>query len=530
MAEVAILTEKDMSDIAILTEKEKLILQKKEQLLAIQERRKQYNEESEKLEKKLLKYEEENKILYFGHEDKGHLGKYGKWAPNGPQKKLIESFKNDEFLTYTYTGGNRSGKTFLLFIFALSCMRGHFPWEDPKVVGRWIWDLREWTPPIKIRVVGQDWEKHIKTVLIPRIKEVLPKSWDFVSRKNNVGVEAYWTDPLTNSTMEILSNNSESDLFEGWEGHMVAFDEPPKENNRTACTRGLVDYNGIEMYFMTLLKEAWVSQKVINATLKDGTPDMSVCNVHAKIYDNVGFGITQKGLDNFAKKLTDEQKETRLDGVPSYMQGLVLKINRNKHVIPRPKDGIPSHYVIDISIDIGLAKPHDILYIATAPNGTKYCCFEEQIIGDGTMIADSIIKKKNKYHLRINRVICDPLAKADKNNENSTWEKIDIGLNRFEMYLEAGAKDKGDGIIQINGLLESLHEIPYLYFFQDLARTIKQVTGWMYDDNGLPQKKDDDMCENLYRLILLDTMWEEQEEHYYEYAQGNDGRNKTTGY
>jgi hypothetical protein len=413
---------------------------------------------------------------------------------------------------------------------AISLLRGHYPWEDPAVVGRWLWDLRKWRPPIKVRIVGQDWEKHIKSVVVPTLKELVPKTWNFKVRKNNVGVEAYWTDPETGGSLEIMSNNSEPEVFEGSSNHVVIYDEPPKRDVRIACARGLIDNNGIEIFAMTLLKEAWVDKDVLNKVDENGCPDKSVYSIIAESNVNVGFGISEAGLKQFASNLTPEEYNCRIRGIPSYKAGLVLDFKKTKHVIDRFV--VPSHWLIDISIDIGVSKPHDILYIATAQNGFKYVCFHDWVRGDGDAIADAVIKRKLKHGLRINRVVCDVLAKGDKNNFNSTWEKIDIGLNRYGMYLEPGTKDKEDGVIIINSYLNTVNGMPALFVFRDLVRPIDQISNWMQDKNGEISKDNDDNCENLYRLMLMDTKFFEprddrMEEDHKTYSHSI---NRVTGY
>ena len=499
------------------------------QLEEIRSKKAKIEKETEKLEKKQRRYEEENRILYFNNPEKGYLGKYGKWEYNPPQRKLFTGFKNPQKTVFVYSGGNRGGKTFSLVTLALSCIRGCFPWEDPKIVGRWIWESRGWEPPIKVRLIGQDWEKHIKTVLSPRLKELLPKSWKVSVRKNQVGVEAYFT--FQEGTLEILSNRSESELFEGWEGHFCGYDEPSKREVRIACARGLTDYNGIEVFSMTLLKEPWVDLEVMQKTLEDGTPDPSVFQVHAEIYDNIGFGLDQKGVDSFASKLSAEEREVRLRGMPSYKQGLVLKIDREKNFIER--FDIPADWVILCAVDIGVSKPHDILYKAISPKGFWYFCFEQQVTGDGFKIADSIIKKKQRYRFRLDLVIIDPLAKAAQESENSTYAQLEEGLMRFNIALETGQKHKDDGIIQLNSrLYDTVNNIPSCFIFRDLPITTRQLSNWMSDDTGKPSKKDDDMCENAYRLALLDIDWYEPEEPelYYAGNSSSQDADSVTGY
>jgi len=486
---------------------------------------------------KILRFERQNKSLFLGHEGKDYLGPHGTWRHNSLQKEAYRKWLDPGMKILTLTGANRITKSFTSFQLIMAAIRGQFAWEDPALLGH-HWQILDWEPPIKVRWVGQDWEKHIKTTLEPKIDELLPLSWGFEPKKNNVGIRATWIDPKTGGSIEIMTNKSESDIFEGWNGHLIVYDEPPKRDNRVACARGLIDTGGREIFAMTLLKEAWVDTEVINMSLPDGSPDPSVWNINADISVNIGFGITQAGVDQFKKTLNSDEISARIDGVPSYKSGLILKIDKNKHFIKRFE--IPAHWMIDISIDIGLAKGHDILYMATASDGYKYVCFEEKITGNGDAIADSIIKKIQRYKLRVNRVICDPLAKSDRNNENTVWEKIEMALMRVGIYLELGGKEKEDAIILLNeNLLWTINGNPVLFFFRDLPITTRQVSNWMWADPELMKtgekvvkasKKDEDMCENLYRLALLETRYEEPFVYQEQSDYNEKNKNPFTGY
>ena len=489
----------------------------------------------EEAKKATLEWETKNKLLFFGNPEKQYLGKYGKWGANPAQKIVLDKIKDDieSVKIVTYLGANRIGKTALTTgIFAVSLSIGHYPWEDPKEVGTWIWDRLRWKRPIKGRIVGQDWEKHVKAVIISTINELWPQSFGIEKRKNNIGVDAYYTFP-GGDTVEIMSNNSEASVFEGASLHWTIYDEPPTRDIRVACARGLVDNNGIELFAMTLLKEAWVDKEVVNLLDADGNPDPSVFNVHADIYNNEGFGISKEGIEQFKKVLNEDEIKSRIQGIPAYKAGLVLEIDRKQHYVD-PFE-VPSNWLIDVAIDIGVAKPHDLLVIATSEPNFKYVIRGEQIRGDGQMVADWIIKYIEKNNLRLNRVIVDPLAKSDRNNENSTYEKIDIHLNRFGYYLETGSKDKEDGIQRINDHLDSRYGSPSLFFFRNAGpRVFRQLENWMFDDNGKPSKEDDDAGENLYRLMLLGTKYEEPEDEVEPMGsfipESETGRNKVTGY
>jgi hypothetical protein len=280
---------------------------------------------------------------------------------------------------------------------------------------------------------------------------------------------------------------------------------------------------------MTLLKEAWVHQDVINARNEDGSPDRSVFSVDGDISVNVGYGITQKGIDQFAKTLTADEYDARIKGKPSYLSGLVCKkFNRKKHLKKRFK--IPLDWLVDIGIDIHPRKEQAILFMATSPKQERWLFHEIFRHGSGTDVGEWIIRLIKSGVLRVGRIICDPLAKGDSNNENTTFDKIDHVLGRFGYVLHTGTKDKESGIIQINEHLEGPNNEPSLFVFDDMIRTIYEFESWMYDeDTQKPQKKKDDMMENLYRLLLEDTVWYPEDE-YDEDDWSESGACAVTGY
>ena len=483
------------------------------QLKALKEKQALLQEAKLKAISEVKKFEQDNRILYLGHDGKGYLGKYGEWRLNRPQQELTDKFSTGKYKVMTYTGGNRAGKTFITTILLLSCIMGRFPWEPQERMG-WIWRLYGWTNPIKIRWVGQDWEQHIKRVMIQTLKELLPKSWEVDTKKNNVGAENIWEFKISGlpaGSIEIMSNNSDSSVFEGASLHVAAYDEPPSRDVRIACARGLVDNNGIELFAMTLLKEAWVSHDIIEKVDEEGNPDQTVYNVHAEIYDNVGLGISAEGVKQFAKSLTDDEQEIRLKGIPSYKQGLVLPIKREVHLVD--KFQIPLHWPVDISIDIHPKKPQCVLFMATSPQNLKYCFHEIAEHLPPLLLAQAIVRVKQQQNLRINRVIIDPFAKGDSNNENSVYDIMSQELARYDMHLETASKDKDHGIIELISMLWTPNKVPMLFFFRNLRNAIRQIEGWCYEENesGMmkPSKKDDDFPETLYRLALLDTKYSE---------------------
>ncbi len=462
-------------------------------------------------------YRDRNKLLFFKPD-----GKPGELRQNPSQRKLIEAWKNPIYKVFVYSGGNRIGKTTALAIICNSTMFGEWPWDNQPL-------YFPHDDPRKIRIIGQDWEQHIKAVLVPKLKEWWPQDRKVIIKKNSLGVEALWTDVQTGSTLEILSNKQESAVHEGWDGDLIAYDEPPKRDIRIANARGLIDKEGRELFSMTLLKEAWVQTDVVNACDEKGRPDRTVFSINSDIKVNIGYGITEKGVEQYAKTLKEDEKDARLRGKPSYLSGLICKNwDREKHLKKRFK--IPLDWLVDVHIDTHPRKEHAIIFVAVSPNNMKYICFEIWRHGDGKQVGEWIVRLVERYKLRVNEIICDPLAKGDKNNDNTTFDKIELVLNRHDLTLGTGTKDKESGIIEINSHLKGPNNEPSLFCFDDLPHTIHEFESWMYDEKTRkPIKTDDDFMEGLYRILLLDTEYYAPEDEDDEYMDNMDNFD-CTGY
>ena len=404
--------------------------------------------------------------------------------------------------------------------------------------GYWPWGKKEklkfpHTKPRKVRYIGQDWEKQIKTVLVPELEKWWPDNRVVSKKKNNQGIDAFWTDELTGSTLELMSNGQEPELHEGWSGDLIIFDEPCKRKIRIANARGLIDRQGRELFCMTLLKEAWISREIIKAVDENGCPDPTVFNVSGDISNNVGFGITQEGVDQFVKTLTPDEYDARIRGIPSYMSGLVYpSFSREKHIKQRFK--IPLDWVIDIAIDVHPRVEQAILFCAVSPRGDKYLCNEIWEHGDGTWVGEEIIRCINFCKYRVGSIIIDPLSKGDRNNENTVYDKVQAVLWQHGYVLQTAAKDKTSGILSVKDHFVGANKEPSLFVFDDMPRTIYELEGYMYDkETQKPIDAEDHFCENLYRLMLLDTKWSElsyQDEGEEDSYIQNQGRDMIGGY
>ena len=425
---------------------------------------------------------------------------------NPLQKKLIEAWENPQYKVFTYSGGNRLGKTTSGAIIAISTVAGCWPWSGKKL--KFMHDK-----PRKVRYVGQGWEQHVKAVVEPALKFWWPELYIVKKKKNNQGIDATWElwsrDHKKGllGTIEIMSNVQDSAVFEGWEGDLIIYDEPPRRDVRVACARGLVDREGRELFCMTLLGEAWIHREVIKAKLPDGSPDMSVFNINGESKDNVGYGITQAGLDQFAKTLKSEEYEARIKGKPSYLSSLLCpRFDIHLHV--KERFTVPLDALIDVSIDWHPSKPLAVVFLATLKNGVKYVVDEIKFRGPTKSAAEEIVRViRQRDYARVNRIVIDPLSKSGEPNDTDAYTIFGDTLAPYGYTIDVASKDKDNGIEILNGLLWTENEAPALFFFKDCVHTIQEVEDMMYDENYKPVKVNDDYFECLYRLCLMDTQW-----------------------
>lgn len=412
-------------------------------------------------------------------------------------------FTVPEFHNY-YTEGvihHNSGKTTLSAVIAISSLLGYWPWDKSKTP---LNDV-----PCKVLILGQKWEDHIAKTVVPKLWEWWPKKIPVKTRKNQY-TDYVWT--LKNgSVLHIASNRQEVDTFEGADYDVFLPDEPPKELNYDAITRGLIDRGGRTLLTATILKEPWVDRKIIRAKNEDGTPDRTVFNVHTTMDGNVGYGLLKKEVDKYKWRNRDNSEllQARVEGIPAYMQGLVLPpFKREIHL--KSRFPIPTDWLVDLEIDVHPRERQAVLFIATNPRNERYLCDEIWMHGDGTAVGHAIVRRILQHgYLRVNYIEIDPLAKSDSNNEDTTRGKIDKVLRKFALnnkwfnprpptntsYDEGifcvgiATKDKDSGILSIKEHLKGANNEPSLWIFDDLIRTIYEIEGWMYDkDTQKPQK------------------------------------------
>lgn len=476
-----------------------------------------------------------------------------------PHKKQQEASSSKADIRLVL-GGNRSGKTEWDILEVIANLVGFRPWLPPdhpdyftKFYGR----------AVTARMFGEDFNTHLKGVLVPKLRKWIPKKWLVgTPKKNQQGVEVFWQvkSPLTGlvSSLELMSYEQGSEKAEGWSGHFVAFDEPPPRDVFIAAVRGLTDYGGLCWFSMTPLKEPWIyddlwclqtkeedevldkdSVKEMANTLKG----MNIFAVTMDMRDNVGYGLTEEAIIKFESLLNEDEKEARIHGRFTHLQGLIYKeFDPRIHVLPddvideivNPNSKTMPECTYYEAIDPHLRKPHAVSFMAVAPDGTKYIYDEIWEKGLIKEIAQ-IIKLKRRGDPVF--TLIDPLAVTPDPISGSTIlnEFIKEGVKK----VIEGSKDRERGINLLHTELKLENGRPGIYIARRCVQTISNFQHYIWDDytgraadkndpKQSPRKKNDDFLECIHRLLCAGAAYRRKrtDDKRKNYPQGIDHGNK----
>jgi hypothetical protein len=443
------------------------------------------------IEEMRLAYQQGNRIEFFVR-------------PNPPQAEVIEAFLDPRYMIIILSGGNQIGKTLILCVLGIAMMHGYLPWDGRRI--KWV----SHSGPRKTRLIGTDWAAHKpEGQIYETLEEWWPQSREVVTRGSQNCPKNIWRDVKTGSTMVMASAESKVKAHAGKKFDLLLCDEPVARPIWVENKRGLMARHGKAVFAATLLDEDWMDIELIRARDKFGRLDRSVYNVEATIYDNLGYGLTKEGIEQFEKGLTEEEKQARMLGIPSSRLGLVMKqfnVQRNM----RRKGVIPLDWIVHIAFDWHPRKQQAILFVAQNSRGEWWVIDEIWEHGSGKMYAEEIVRrvKANSYRVEYS-ILIDALAKGDTNNDDGcTYEQVEKVLTTHKLSLDVGTKDRDSGITEIQDCLLSQNGVATLFVMEHCVRTLHEMQSWKWNkDTQKAVEENDDMMSNLYRIILRATKW-----------------------
>ena len=362
--------------------------------------------------------------------------------------------------------------------------------------------------PLKIRILGEDYEKSIGQVLLPYVFKFIPPEMIVNKRKGQTGVYNQISiknvyDSQHPHVIDFLTYQQDSALHEGWDGHILICDEPPPRSHFIANKRGLIDHNGITLMMMTPLKEPWISNELVNSS------DPSIRVVEMDSYANPH--VPKSAIDDFAKNLNEDEIATRIHGKFLHLQGLVFKeFKKETHVI-EPLAIIPHDWTCYVAIDTHPRTPQALLFVVVDNRNQIYCVHEIFQHGTPEEVAEWVIK----YHKDTRKVymaVMEPASSGDAARGDTTFMIIQRKLLAEGIQVTLGSKDLAGGILMMRQVLKTPNGRPALFVYNTLKELVFEFLNYVWkemkrpdgrSESQKPSDERDHLIEDLRRLVQL---------------------------
>lgn len=441
-----------------------------------------------------LSVEQLNTLLQYKYELEDRQKNYGicYYKPQPYQQKFHDSFKKIRLML----GGNQVGKT--------ECGVA----EDIRIalaMDNTIEKLK-CRPPYRIRVAANDLDKGVQETLVPKYEKLLP--YDCIDRISKYSGGQWKKLTFKNkSTIEFLSYEQETKLYEGWTGHYAHFDEPPPQDKYTATVRGLMRFDGKLSITATPLNEPWIYDEIYLPGMK-GNKDIDIFEV--SLFDNIY--LTEKARQFFISQIPEEEKDARVYGKFKHLTGLVYKDFCAKHIMRSFE--IPKNWVRICAMDYHSQKDCVMVWVAIDEKDRAFV-YDELVTG-GTVkdIAEKIVAKEQETGGAAEYRFIDSIsATPDRISGRNAQREFGAEGIRLNWPLSFRSSTK-NFVVGKNAVCEYLKLVdgePSIYFFGDKCPQLISCMGkyvWSEPDkkNAVrerPKKVYDDLPDALrYALVL----------------------------
>lgn len=415
--------------------------------------------------------------------------------------------------------GNRFGKSHMGCAEDCAWLLGERPWYPEGDPARYGGIPRK---PNKGLVVTTNLEKVSEVWTGPggKIWSLLPKSFVKRAIKNTNGVITS-IECANGSLLKFYTTKqwlADPDTAESSDYDFLHIDEPCPRGLYVAVARGLVDRCGSEWFTLTPLSEPWIAEEFF---LEDGGLKPNCWVITGTIYDNPT--LTEEAIKEFASKLSDDERECRLNGIPLHLAGLVYKeFHWDVHVLKEPPLGWksfeepPEDWPVYVAIDPHPQTPHAVLFCTVSPFGKRYYFYDMFVHCGITHLVKGFPERNIQGilpFLKGRRPVwtkMDPLGFVlDPEDENCMAEEA----ARAGLPVEKATKALAQGILLVKQelLKRDMNGQPVIYFCPTARRTLWEIRRWSWDEKeNKPIDRDDHMMENLYRLEISQPRWVEQ--------------------
>ncbi len=448
-----------------------------------------------------------------------------------PHQKQDNFHRAGNFKHRLWEAGNRSGKS-----------TGGVAEDAAHLVGERLW-LPKTDPartlgiplhPRKGIVIAADWDKVDEIFTSERGTEgklwsMLPRGYVKSKRRNHSSaielVECIDGSTLRFDTVKSFMVNPMG--LESSDHDFAHYDEPCPEAMYKAISRGLIDRDGKDWFCLTPITEPWIhynffpDRRAKDEILIDGPKWAQRSGIRDNPY------LSEASIADFEATLTDDEKSCRIHGIPLSLSGLVYKeFDWDRHVLSQVPVGWrgyndpPLHYTIYIAIDPHPQTPHCVLFLAVAPTGEWFIYDEIYVHCTVEQLAEKIklrlmTRNSNGHYVsRFNvRTICDPYAFNSFPVMGSHGHHITMADEFADagVFISKATKALEQGILAVKRVLLQTNQ---LFISPHLEETLHEFGHYCWDTKeNKPKDERDHAMENLYRLVLEEPMWIDQNQN-----------------
>lgn len=353
--------------------------------------------------------------------------------PKGDQQRFFEHQQDTVRLVL---GSNRSGKTVIGALEAISHSLGYRPWlpeDHPLRIVR----LPDGAPipvPNVGRILAQNYRQAINQTIWPKFLEWAPMHQIKKIEKNAQGITTavHWKN---GSIIHFMSDDQDDLAFEGPSGHWFWVDEPCGYRKWTGLRRGLVDHGGHCWFTMTPLGAFWINETIVD---RAEVPGSGVSMFKLSIWDNCtenGGYLTRAAIEDFLQDLREDELEARLHGNFIQLAGRVYKIWEPRPPYWIPPFDIPLSWPRVVVIDPHARKPIAVVWLAVSPDNQVFV-YRELYDGSLRTVKDvsDRIKELEKHPAGVNepvvlRLIDNSARQTERiMGESIQWAFADNGI------------------------------------------------------------------------------------------------------
>jgi hypothetical protein len=405
--------------------------------------------------------------------------------------------------TVVYLGGWRSSKTSTALVNVIVRMAGEHPLQKMGLVKK---------PPLRVRVMANDFDTCHRDVIIPRLKQYLPTDWNVKWGYKQQSVTIKPPDQ-PESWIQLCTYNQSFTSLGGVDLDIIICDEmPPDESIYNQAQGRLMDRDGQLIIAATAdLGLDW-SYYGLYLPWKGGDKDIEYH--HLRTQDNVDENnnprIKPEAVEARAKKMSDEERRARIEGEYVALSGLCWPNLTQKYIKKFPvPSGVWCHYFL---MDYHSAQACACIWAAVNKEKRVWVYAEAEYQLTLRNMAKAILDREGNRYI-VQRLIDVTAANPERGGDaiETAIDKLTrYGLKRLDTVPE---KDTSLSITLVRDALEENR----LIIHEDCRRLIVQAQHLQWEDQQrlrkLQEKRDRirryecHFADLLRYLFMYDPYW-----------------------